>query len=51
MAYDVEVDTSRASFEECAERIRIVVTSTEPPTAMRKVRNALANARIFDEAT
>jgi chloramphenicol 3-O phosphotransferase len=40
--YDVEVDTSEASFESCADTIKRVLTSTVPPTAMRRLYAQLA---------
>jgi chloramphenicol 3-O phosphotransferase len=42
--YDVEVDTSDAPFDLCAERIKAVMTSAAPPTALDRL-----NAR-FDAA-
>jgi chloramphenicol 3-O phosphotransferase len=42
VVYDVEVDTSQTSFEECADIIKTVVTSTEIPTAMKHLYAQLA---------
>lgn len=42
VVYDIEVDTSQTSFEECAEIIKAVVTSTETPTAMQRLYAQLA---------
>ena len=35
--YDIEVDTSEASVEECADQIKAVVTSSAQPTALQRL--------------
>jgi chloramphenicol 3-O phosphotransferase len=37
VAYDIEVDTSDASFEVCADYIKTVATSAAHPTAMQRL--------------
>jgi chloramphenicol 3-O phosphotransferase len=37
--YDLEVDTSLLSAEECAQSIKDRVGSNSPPTAFRRLRN------------
>jgi chloramphenicol 3-O-phosphotransferase len=35
--YDLEIDTERASPQECAEKIRARVESREPPDALKRL--------------
>ena len=37
VVYDIEVDTSQASFEACADAIKAIVTSATHPTAMQRL--------------